>query len=91
MVIMGLHTMTLVIRITTAVIRITTGDGGFIPAGVGVGGGEAASIVEGSVASAVGLVVAVSAGDLVAGRPPLTRWREEWMEKAEEGIRGMKI
>jgi hypothetical protein len=30
-------------------------------------------------------------GDLVEGRPPLTRWREEWKERAEEGIRGMKI
>ena len=31
------------------------------------------------------------AGDLVEGRPPLSRWREDWKEKAEEGIREMAL
>jgi NAD(P)-dependent dehydrogenase (short-subunit alcohol dehydrogenase family) len=30
-------------------------------------------------------------GDLVEGRPPLTRWREEWKDRAEEGMREMRI
>lgn len=30
-------------------------------------------------------------GDVVEGRPPLTRWREEWKSKAEEGMKGMKL
>lgn len=32
-----------------------------------------------------------AAGDLVEGRPPLSRWREDWKEKAEEGIKGMVL
>ena len=32
-----------------------------------------------------------SVGDVVEGRPPLTRWREEWKAKAEEGMKGMKL
>jgi NAD(P)-dependent dehydrogenase (short-subunit alcohol dehydrogenase family) len=32
-----------------------------------------------------------SAGDVVEGRPPLSRWREEWKEKAEEGMANMKL
>ena len=31
------------------------------------------------------------AGDLVQGRPPLSRWREEWKERAEEGIDQMVL
>jgi hypothetical protein len=30
-------------------------------------------------------------GDVVEGRPPLTRWREEWRARAEEGMKGMKV
>jgi NAD(P)-dependent dehydrogenase (short-subunit alcohol dehydrogenase family) len=30
-------------------------------------------------------------GDAVEGRPPLTRWREEWKERAEEGMAQMKM
>jgi len=30
-------------------------------------------------------------GDIVYERPPLSRWREEWKEKATEGMREMKI
>ena len=30
-------------------------------------------------------------GDVVFERPPLSRWREEWKERAEEGIKEMKI
>ena len=26
------------------------------------------------------------AGDLVQGRPPLSRWREDWKETAQKGI-----
>ena len=32
-----------------------------------------------------------SVGDVVEGRPPLTRWREEWKEKAEEGIAKLRV
>ncbi|KAI9852932.1 MAG: hypothetical protein M1838_003726 [Thelocarpon superellum] len=32
-----------------------------------------------------------SAGDLVQGRPPLSRWREEWKDKAEEGIENIEL
>ena len=27
-----------------------------------------------------------SAGDLIEGRPPLTRWREDWKDRAQEGV-----
>ena len=27
------------------------------------------------------------AGDLVEGRPPLSRWREEWKDRAAEGMK----
>ncbi|KAL0470104.1 NAD(P)-binding protein [Neurospora intermedia] len=30
-------------------------------------------------------------GDVVENRPPLTRWRPEWKEKAEEGIKKLDI
>lgn len=30
-------------------------------------------------------------GDVVEGRPPLTRWREEWKETAEEWMSKQKI
>lgn len=30
-------------------------------------------------------------GDMLEGRPPLTRWRENWKEKAQKGIDEMKI
>jgi short-subunit dehydrogenase len=30
------------------------------------------------------------AGDVVEGRPPLTRWRQEWKDKAEEWMKGGK-
>jgi len=30
-------------------------------------------------------------GDVVEGRPPLTRWRVEWKARAEEGMKGMKL
>lgn len=30
-------------------------------------------------------------GDIVYERPPLSRWREEWKGRAEEGIREMKM
>jgi len=30
-------------------------------------------------------------GDIVYERPPLSRWREDWKDKAEEGIAKMKI
>jgi len=29
--------------------------------------------------------------DLVKGRPPLTRWREDYMIEAEESMKNMKI
>ncbi len=32
-----------------------------------------------------------SVGDVVEGRPPLSRWRDEWKEKAEEGMAKMKV
>jgi NAD(P)-dependent dehydrogenase (short-subunit alcohol dehydrogenase family) len=32
-----------------------------------------------------------SAGDIVEGRPPLNRWREDWKDKAAKGISEMKI
>jgi NAD(P)-dependent dehydrogenase (short-subunit alcohol dehydrogenase family) len=32
-----------------------------------------------------------SVGDVVEGRPPLTRWREEWKAMAEEGVKGIKL
>lgn len=32
-----------------------------------------------------------TAGDAVEGRPPLSRWREDWKEKAAEGIKNMKV
>jgi NAD(P)-dependent dehydrogenase (short-subunit alcohol dehydrogenase family) len=32
-----------------------------------------------------------SVGDVVEGRPPLTRWREEWKAKADDGMKGMKL
>jgi len=32
-----------------------------------------------------------SVGDVVEGRPPLSRWRAEWKAKAEEGMAKMKI
>ena len=30
-------------------------------------------------------------GDIVYERPPLSRWREDWKEKAVEGMKEMKI
>ncbi|KAK3344607.1 hypothetical protein B0H65DRAFT_426988 [Neurospora tetraspora] len=30
-------------------------------------------------------------GDVVENRPPLTRWRGEWKEKAEEGMKGLDV
>lgn len=30
-------------------------------------------------------------GDVVEGRPPLTRWRGEWKEKAEEGMKKLDV
>lgn len=30
-------------------------------------------------------------GDVVEGRPALTRWRGEWRERAEEGMRGLDV
>ena len=30
-----------------------------------------------------------TAGDIVKGRPPLSRWREDWKARAQEGIDGM--
>jgi NAD(P)-dependent dehydrogenase (short-subunit alcohol dehydrogenase family) len=30
-------------------------------------------------------------GDLVHRRPPLSRWREEWKEKSEEGMKAMNL
>lgn len=32
-----------------------------------------------------------SAGDLVEGRPPLTRWREEWKGRAAEWMEGEDV
>ena len=32
-----------------------------------------------------------AAGDLVEGRPPLSRWREDWKERAQEGIEKMVL
>jgi hypothetical protein len=32
-----------------------------------------------------------SVGDIVEGRPPLSRWREEWKETAAETMGEMKI
>ena len=32
-----------------------------------------------------------AAGDLVERRPPLSRWREEWKERAREGMSEMKV
>lgn len=32
-----------------------------------------------------------SAGDVVEGRPPMSRWREEWKEKAIEAMDKMEI
>lgn len=31
------------------------------------------------------------AGDAIQGRPPLSRWREDWKEKAAEGIEKTKV
>ncbi|RDW81191.1 SDR family NAD(P)-dependent oxidoreductase [Aspergillus mulundensis] len=30
-------------------------------------------------------------GDLIEGRPPLTRWREDWKEKAKAGVENMSL
>jgi short-subunit dehydrogenase len=30
-------------------------------------------------------------GDAVEGRPPLSRWREDWKDKAQDGIENMKL
>lgn len=30
-------------------------------------------------------------GDVIHGRPPLSRWRQDWKEKAAEGIAGIQI
>ncbi|SPO06510.1 related to 20beta-hydroxysteroid dehydrogenase [Cephalotrichum gorgonifer] len=35
--------------------------------------------------------VAWGAGDLLQGRPPLSRWRENWKERAQEGINNMEV
>jgi NAD(P)-dependent dehydrogenase (short-subunit alcohol dehydrogenase family) len=35
--------------------------------------------------------MAWGAGDLLEGRPPLTRWREDWKEKAQAGIDSMDV
>jgi hypothetical protein len=32
-----------------------------------------------------------SVGDVVQGRPPLTRWREEWKSEAEEWMGKQKV
>ncbi|KAH7024106.1 short-chain dehydrogenase/reductase [Ilyonectria destructans] len=32
-----------------------------------------------------------TAGDMVEGRPPLTRWREDWKDKAKEAIDTMEL
>lgn len=32
-----------------------------------------------------------AAGDIVYERPPLSRWREDWKEKAEKGVADTKI
>jgi hypothetical protein len=32
-----------------------------------------------------------SVGDVVNGRPPLTRWREEWKSEAEEWMAKQKV
>lgn len=32
-----------------------------------------------------------TAGDMVEGRPPLTRWREDWKDKAKEAIETMEL
>lgn len=32
-----------------------------------------------------------TAGDVVEGRPPLTRWRDEWKGKAQEWIDNQKV
>lgn len=32
-----------------------------------------------------------AAGDAVQGRPPLSRWREDWKDKAQEGIEKMEV
>lgn len=32
-----------------------------------------------------------SAGDVVKGRPPLSRWREEWKSEAEETMSKMEV
>ncbi|KAK0625992.1 hypothetical protein B0T14DRAFT_492399 [Immersiella caudata] len=32
-----------------------------------------------------------TAGDVVEGRPPLTRWRDEWKEKAQEWMDNQKV
>lgn len=32
-----------------------------------------------------------TAGDIVYERPPLTRWRDDWKEKAEQGVANTKI
>jgi hypothetical protein len=32
-----------------------------------------------------------AAGDIVEGRPPLSRWREDWKERAAQGIKEMNI
>ena len=32
-----------------------------------------------------------SVGDVVEGRPPLSRWREEWKGKAEEWMAAQKV
>ncbi|KAI7968801.1 hypothetical protein EIK77_002797 [Talaromyces pinophilus] len=30
-------------------------------------------------------------GDIIHGRPPLSRWRQDWKEKAAEGIAGIQV
>ena len=32
-----------------------------------------------------------SVGDIVEGRPPLSRWRDEWKQKAEETMANTKV
>jgi len=32
-----------------------------------------------------------SVGDIVEGRPPLSRWREDWKDKAAEGVKNIKL
>lgn len=31
------------------------------------------------------------AGDLVEGRPPLSRWREDWADRAKEGVQNIQV